>query len=150
MSQAGIGKIMGSLQKNKTTGIVIFAVVIVGLIAYSNLKFNDYVDSNAKGICWSEGRKLTPEELHIRVLKMMVLKEQKEFEQDPKISNMEYYWRRWRMVKADAGPETLHQLLLQHSSINTGFQIAGVLHDVNKEKLGDDAFYKELVEKNTC
>lgn len=82
---------MTSLHIKRKTGFVIFVVAVLGWVAYLAHTFNDYISSTRQGICWSEGRKLTPEELRIRVLKTMALKAQEDFDQDPKELSVSYY-----------------------------------------------------------
>jgi hypothetical protein len=140
-------KIMTELQKNKKARLLLFAVFVLGFLAYLTIRFNDYLASNAQGMCWTEGRKLTHEELHIRALKMMILEEQKKFDQDPKELSVDFYWRHWKVVKADADPDTLFKLRLNYAFINDSFRDIKLLQEVGDKQLHNDAFYKELIEK---
>lgn len=136
-----------SLHKIIKTNLLTSTVVLLSLITYLTLRLNDYLDSNAQGIYWAENRKLTTQELHIRVLKMMVLEEQEKFDQDRKDLDLEYYWRNWKVVTADFDSDVLFKLRMSHPVMNQSLRDATRLETVNKNQLHDDVFYKGLIEK---
>ena len=100
-----------ALYPTKRIYIVLAIASLTAGLAYLFLRFNDYLEANAQGICWAEGRRLAPEELRIRAIKTLILKEKEALDDWNKRSYKQNSY--WRVIKRDVDE---HELLALRQS----------------------------------
>lgn len=142
-----------ALYPTKRIYLVLAIASLTAGLAYLFLRFNDYLEANAQGICWAEGRRLAPEELRIRAIKTLILKEKEALDDWNKRSYKQNSY--WRVIKRDVDEHELLALRQSYPDFPQDFGERDVektiarlfgMDDVNPTWLSSDTFYQAAIE----
>jgi hypothetical protein len=114
---------------------------------YLAFRFNDYLDANARGVCWPEGRKLEPEEMRVRALKTILMEAQRQADMNNAHISQEYDRASLRILNKDMDESVLLSLSAKYPNIYRAIEEEKLIAKPIQFSRSEDAFYKELIDK---
>jgi hypothetical protein len=114
---------------------------------YLAFRFNDYLDANARGVCWPEGRKLGYEEMRVRALKTILMEAQRQADMNNAHISQEYDKASLRIINLDMDESMLRSLSAKYPNIYRAIEEEKLIAKPINFPRSEDAFYKELIDK---
>ncbi len=132
-----------------------FLMISILFLIYLSIQFNDYIESNKQGICWTEKRKIPPEEMKVRAIKALVLQQKKGADS---INNAGIRYLYWAIIKHDFSEEDILKRALTLKGNSAGYvekeeydkalDIEDFDSRLHQDTLNEDWFYISAIENN--
>lgn len=132
-----------------------FLMAFVFCLIYISIRFNDYIESNKQGICWTEKRKIPPEEMKVRAIKALVLQQKKGFDDFNDVGIRHLYWA---IIKHDFGEDDILKRALTLKGNSAGYvekeeydkalDIEEFDSRLHQDTLNKDWFYVDIIEND--
>ncbi|MEN9373307.1 MAG: hypothetical protein RIR79_859 [Pseudomonadota bacterium] len=130
-----------------------FLMVSIFCLIYLSIRFNDYIESNKQGICWTEKRKIPPEEMKVRAIKALVLQQKKEFDDFNDAGIRHLYWA---IIKHDLSEDDILKRALTLKGNSAGYvekeeydkalDIEEFDSRLHQDTLNQDWFYVDIID----